>query len=105
MENVDIEHGDARSRRHEHLRLSRLRSLSVPPGPELELGEEVVIGEQVKEEDAPKVAESIESGDRVDQDEVDDGPLASGASDATEIAGQDDEPIEVCPTVFDWNES
>ena len=36
MENVDVEHGDARSRRHEHLRLSRLRSQSVPGGPEVE---------------------------------------------------------------------
>jgi hypothetical protein len=36
LENVDVEHGDARSRRHEHLRLSRLRSQSVPAGQETE---------------------------------------------------------------------
>jgi hypothetical protein len=96
LENVDVEHGDARSRRHEHLRLSRLRSLSQPPGPEIELGEEVLSGEEVKEEKGA-VAESVGSGDQVDQDEVDDATLAGGGSVITDNTAEDEQVPEVRP--------
>jgi len=96
LENVDVEHGDARSRRHEHLRLSRLRSLSVPAssGPEIELGEEIGSGAEV---DAKHelVAESVDDVDRLDQDEIDEGSLAAEVSGVTDTTDDDDAETEV----------
>ena len=96
LENVDVEHGDARSRRHEHLRLSRLRSLSIPAssGPEIELGEEIGSGAEV---DAKQelVAETVEDGDRLDQDEIDEGSLAAEVSGVTDTTDDDDAETEV----------
>ena len=62
MENVDVEHGDARSRRHEHLRLSRLRSQSVPAGAEAEedVKAEVEGDEQVDEEGSEEMVSARE---------------------------------------------
>jgi hypothetical protein len=86
LENVDVEHGDARSRRHEHLRLSRLRSQSVPAGPEVEEdvkaevegddqvdeeGSEEVVSARLDMEDTPTV-EDQEVEVRLHQSHVDD---------------------------------
>jgi len=62
LENVDVEHGDARSRRHEHLRLSRLRSQSVPAGPDAEedVKAEVEGEEQVDEESSEEMVSARE---------------------------------------------
>jgi hypothetical protein len=53
---LEVDHHDARSRRHR--RLSRLRSLSQPPGPEIELGEEVLEEEQGQEQVKEEVSVS-----------------------------------------------
>jgi hypothetical protein len=62
LENVDVEHGDARSRRHEHLRLSRLRSQSIPAGPEVEedVKAEVEGDEEVDEEGSEEMVSARE---------------------------------------------
>jgi hypothetical protein len=77
LENVDVEHGDARSRRHEHLRLSRLRSQSVPAGPEVE--------EDVKAE--------VEGDDQVDEEGSEE--MVSARLDPEDTPGAEDQEVEV----------
>jgi len=77
LENVDVEHGDARSRRHEHLRLSRLRSQSVPAGLEVE--------EDVKAE--------VEGDDQVDEDESEE--MVSAREDLEDTPTAEDQELEV----------
>lgn len=77
LENVDVEHGDARSRRHEHLRLSRLRSQSVPGGPEVE--------EDVKAE--------VEGGGEVDEEGSEE--MVSAREDLEDTPIAEDQEVEV----------
>ena len=75
MENVDVEHGDARSRRHEHLRLSRLRSQSVPAGQETEKDVKAEVEEdgEVDEEGSEEVVSArldLEDTPTAEEEEV-----------------------------------
>jgi hypothetical protein len=77
LENVDVEHGDARSRRHEHLLLSRLRSQSVPAGPEVE--------EDVKAE--------VEGDDQEDEEGSEE--MVSAREDLEDTPIAEDQDVEV----------
>jgi hypothetical protein len=75
LENVDVEHGDARSRRHEHLRLSRLRSQSVPAGQETEKDAKAEVEEdgEVDEEGSEEVVSArldLEDTPTAEEEEV-----------------------------------
>lgn len=93
---LDVDHHDARSRRHR--RLSRLRSLSQPPGPEIELGEEVFPegeGEVKGEEPALEIVDDSERaaqtlGDQAKDlsDEEGAEPLEREKFEDTVVAGQ-----------------
>jgi len=93
---LEVDHHDARSRRHR--RLSRLRSLSQPPGPEIELGEEVfpegegeVKGEESAleiEDDSKRATQTVgdQAKDLTDEEGAE--PLEKEKSEDTVVPGQ-----------------